>query len=445
MSYEKQIFSKGQVLKADDLNKMSEGIVSKCEIVDVDELPSTKGSWKGTTVPNTGYVEKVYINNQIPINEFVNILNSVTYTMTAAEIPAYLIVTDKDYSVPLVVMKMGEAIVLTSPSINFVFELVDNEWTITEGGELVSSIDINNEVVNEHAGVLAGLENDKLSSLFSTTPFEYVEPEVKKNIYRLSSYNAEMLLSEPALDMFGDNPFKVNYVNELPENTEGLTTNDAETTQFIVYYNKSTNDLYVYLDEGTAADIGMESGWTLAIPLLETAGFNLIYKGIIYNKSEADFTSTETDALNMYLLLTETNKYYLYDKEWVELIDNRTINEYLPKEKHLYCHSLHIGPSDASSDEFDIWFDYITEQQSLSNLIDGGGGLSNLFEGVANNQTELFFNAHGYYVDPETQEKIGVIGVCVFNTFNVCPIFNNGESGASLLWSLIGFIKRQIF
>ena len=73
-------------------------------------------------------------------------------------------------------------------------------------------------------------------------------------------------------------------------------------TQFIVYYSKSANDLYVYLDEQTAADIGMESGWTLAIPLLESAGFSFIYKGIIYNKIEADFTSTETDYLNMYLL-----------------------------------------------------------------------------------------------------------------------------------------------
>lgn len=40
MSYEKQIFSKGQVLKADDLNKMSEGIVNKLEFVDVEALPT---------------------------------------------------------------------------------------------------------------------------------------------------------------------------------------------------------------------------------------------------------------------------------------------------------------------------------------------------------------------------------------------------------------------
>lgn len=39
MSYIKQIFEKGQTLMAEDLNKMSEGIVSKCEIVEVNELP----------------------------------------------------------------------------------------------------------------------------------------------------------------------------------------------------------------------------------------------------------------------------------------------------------------------------------------------------------------------------------------------------------------------
>ena len=50
---------------------------SKPPIIDLEELP--KAGWKGTTVPNTGYVENVYINTKLSNEEVVGIVKNLNY------------------------------------------------------------------------------------------------------------------------------------------------------------------------------------------------------------------------------------------------------------------------------------------------------------------------------------------------------------------------------
>lgn len=258
---------------------------------------------------------------------------------------------------------------LTNFNLSSWFQNDDKVNNSVIGGVGSPSTDLTFKTINGES--ILGYGNLNISSDSIINVEELPTEDINSNsIYCLKSYKPEMLLSETCLQLFGgSNPFNVIYAEDLPENIEDIGVNNVENGQIILYYSKSANNLYIYVNEEDATELGelgIESGWTLAIPLLQTMGLNFVFKGVIYDKSEADFTSTEADMYIMYLLFTENNnKYYLYDKEWVELIDSRNINEYLPEEKHLYSYEVrlfgHLGEN-YNNEYFSIYFKMLSTE-----------------------------------------------------------------------------------
>ena len=132
-------------------------------IIDVEVLPQ-KQSWKGTPVPTSGYVENVYFNNNLSNEEINNIIKSIQNPQDE-RLWRYFALFDTDNNE------------LISIYIDDLFIEVDGGLVFYENSEygIVESVyNVNREVSN---GGYTIDQNDKLSSLISITPFEYVGPE----------------------------------------------------------------------------------------------------------------------------------------------------------------------------------------------------------------------------------------------------------------------------
>lgn len=147
-------------------------------------VPTTGGSAGATAVPNTGYVEKVYFNTSLSVDEVVNLLSKLTYTNSEfAPMPAYGLI-NKHYWVnnewvDLVlavfkfddlnygIMDFDNGIVYFSTTIMPDSPFTFVGWKTDFNGEIV----IEGDVENQLQDIPFGLENDKLTDLFSATPF----------------------------------------------------------------------------------------------------------------------------------------------------------------------------------------------------------------------------------------------------------------------------------
>ena len=138
-------------------------------------------NWKGTAVPNSGTVEKVYFNTNLTVEEVYNLVNSIDYDFTG--IAEYFILTSENYDVWLSICTA------TDISESFTIEggIGEDEFIIFsynvleefEGGDgwqtFNNPLTVNTTVLSEIEGTSSGTENSKLSSLFSITPFEEEE------------------------------------------------------------------------------------------------------------------------------------------------------------------------------------------------------------------------------------------------------------------------------
>lgn len=133
----------------------------------------TQGSWAGTPVEN-GYVENVYLNTNLSIDEVINIIESANLTFN--EEGMYLLYyTADETSVLALAYFSGLCMIANIMTEQFYFHNIDNEEVVSVSGfakgwnpNITMPIAINGEVVS-------GGENDKISSLISTSQFEYTE------------------------------------------------------------------------------------------------------------------------------------------------------------------------------------------------------------------------------------------------------------------------------
>lgn len=199
------------------------------------------GSWVGTAVPNTGMVENVYFNTNLSIEEVVSVLSNVTHTMMTDSISVYPIAKykrpdDSGIYYQIVSMKLNDEY--------HIFEFEDGEkyfsstinndtgfpFTFPNEGwypEFDGVIEINSEVSNDDDASFGvfGLENDKLSSLISTTPFVQSSGEEVTTLYQM---NADGTLNK-------DKPIKIaiqgasNELEKLVANLQTLVTKAQET------------------------------------------------------------------------------------------------------------------------------------------------------------------------------------------------------------------------
>lgn len=160
-------------------------------IIDVEELPS---KWKGTPVPNTGYVENVYLNTNLSINEVNKIIKSITNGR-------YVALSDAEHTQAIGFIGISEdgidAAMIMDAITNTVYFASTEELGLDFVGwnpDVTFPIAINSTVVsNVEIDVLyeVGMQNDKLSSLFSTTPFELEKVNVDEQVlYRVYSKEA---------------------------------------------------------------------------------------------------------------------------------------------------------------------------------------------------------------------------------------------------------------
>lgn len=126
----------------------------------------TTAGWQGTTVPNSGYVENVYFNTNLSADEVVEILNSTE----SSEIP---LIRTSDDTIFIVAMYIDDIPLI----MDFITEecyfhnATDPELIAQIGFEAGWNPNISMPIVINSEVQEGGIFNDKLFSLFSTTPF----------------------------------------------------------------------------------------------------------------------------------------------------------------------------------------------------------------------------------------------------------------------------------
>lgn len=157
------------------------------------ETITSESGWSGTVVPNSGYVEKVYLNTNLSVTEVVDLLNSIGSN-------ELYIIASNDMSYILGATK--DNVDYSNPDLYFwqIFDMNNiyfSEYSYSDGEGVVDYIGwnpnityplaINIEVVNVFNGVPFGANNDKLSSLVSITPFEMVKGNETTTLYQLKA------------------------------------------------------------------------------------------------------------------------------------------------------------------------------------------------------------------------------------------------------------------
>ena len=151
-------------------------------IVEVTELPEVgeentvyKLVSKPTQVPNSGYVKKVYINTSLSKEELYSLFDSLTFVEVESDGKMYYMlasVTDSQ-EIFIAVQKTDTSYVFMVQGTNYMFGFDESMggWFNAIGENIPNVVEINGEVMASMETISIGTENDKITSLFSTTPF----------------------------------------------------------------------------------------------------------------------------------------------------------------------------------------------------------------------------------------------------------------------------------
>lgn len=149
-------------------------------------------SWKGTAIPTTGNIEKVYLNTNLTSEEFLSIVENINYFTMDSEksgygvlaiigendsIDCYSIIkfTNGNYSVCIV--NLGESVGITK--IYMHYNASDNSLSLVNDMPIID-FGMEYYLMTEEIATQFGqtMQNEKVSALFSITPFEEVQEEV---------------------------------------------------------------------------------------------------------------------------------------------------------------------------------------------------------------------------------------------------------------------------
>ena len=122
--------------------------------------------WQGTPVPNSGHVENVYFNTDLSVEEVVEIMSQVDLSNDV-----YVLIMNDDSSNGIAYAKDYGKYAISDANGNLYFDEAYG-WTPD-----INPIAINSEVIDLWNGMTVGLQNDLISSLFSSTPITKVEDE----------------------------------------------------------------------------------------------------------------------------------------------------------------------------------------------------------------------------------------------------------------------------
>lgn len=133
---------------------------------------TTPSGWQGTAVPNSGYVEKVYLNTNLSVDEVISLISQLTYS----EDGRYLVLADSENTKVIAIMGMDGLYGIQVDSA-FLFSNTEELGFIGWNTDLVNPYTFGLEATFVLGPFEAGSQNNLLSSLFSTTPFTQSEGE----------------------------------------------------------------------------------------------------------------------------------------------------------------------------------------------------------------------------------------------------------------------------
>lgn len=136
---------------------------------------------QGTAVPNTGYVEKVYVNTNIEENELLKILSNIDFT-PQGELYGYPVFVESNNAYHYIMIQSANSDVYSQSDLVIVYQKdEENIYLYDKNGHLsgfkgfnpnlVNPIEINANASSDMGGMIIGDQNSKLINLFSITPF----------------------------------------------------------------------------------------------------------------------------------------------------------------------------------------------------------------------------------------------------------------------------------
>lgn len=195
------------------------------------EVTDLSGGWQGTVVPNSGYVENVYFNTELSVEEVVSLLEKLNYNadlMSSSGIDTYGLIGNPNVNVLMVATLNGNYAIMANSNVLFSSAIVEGMTTFVGWNENFNGVfEYNGEALPTINNAM-GEENDKLTNLFSTTPFTRTE----ENTINIKNYidNKQIPLS-----------IKVNV-----DTGAGGGGSEDYPSESIAYYKQTRNKDYPY-------------------------------------------------------------------------------------------------------------------------------------------------------------------------------------------------------
>lgn len=217
--------------------------------------------WQGTAVPNTGYVEKVYFNTNLSVEEVNSLLGQISYNEEYGNMEAILVSSNNEIAImkvsdnEYIIAEMLNGIYIFNTSVAYEGETGFIGWDSNFNGIL----EINAEVSSQ-ANAPVGTQNNLLSSLFSTTPF--VQAKEKMVVFPKSWVE----------DL-------TNAIREKEESTEKISGPDIPNRVRLIETGVDTTD-------ATATDKDILLGKTAYVNEVKVEGVIETYDGSFENEAE---------------------------------------------------------------------------------------------------------------------------------------------------------------
>jgi hypothetical protein len=338
------------------------GFIKGSSIIDVAELPSPLP--KGTAINPLGTYDKFYFNTSLSVEEVESICSKLTYGNLGG-VSVYNVIWDINQSAGITIINIDGHIIIGEGISNVEGDLIaftshnpGNENFVAGWKEFENPYPMSltgDEEMGNYLGFSSGQQNELLSYLISSTPFESAKGINAKALYRLPDgtlwyyYNGQWnavgsgssngiievetlptenintkaiyKIPEKFVDLYVVSEagrFYLNEVGFVVSNIEEVETKptsnivESTTTSFYLYYVTSENEVYAYIN------IGYGVMWVSVSQLLASNDLTgLTFKGKI--------DSPEKALENGYYIAVENEKYYKFkNDDFVELADNNT-------------------------------------------------------------------------------------------------------------------------